>query len=163
TFEDGRTTRCCLEHLWKTYIDERQEVIETSKIIEVLKNKGKVFIDLPRKLGIVADKYTHVLCDNSSGLAQKTATHYRSYGALVRTKQNKDHYDLEVHFKANHRIEIISIEYDSTELAQCIQVDDFEHLYLVDDFIVTHNTIASMMLSRMLNTDTNIFLVPKNS
>jgi hypothetical protein len=37
-------------------------------------------------------------------------------------------------------IEIISIEKVGHEKVQCIKVDNPEHLYLTDDFIVTHNT-----------------------
>jgi phosphate starvation-inducible PhoH-like protein len=37
-------------------------------------------------------------------------------------------------------IEIISIEKVGNEKVQCIKVDNPEHLYLTDDFIVTHNT-----------------------
>jgi replicative DNA helicase len=35
---------------------------------------------------------------------------------------------------------ITSIEYSHEELAQCIMVDNPEHLYVTDDYIVTHNT-----------------------
>ena len=37
---------------------------------------------------------------------------------------------------------IKSIEYAGKDECQCILVDDDEHLYLTDDFIVTHNTVA---------------------
>ena len=37
---------------------------------------------------------------------------------------------------------IKSIEYVGKKECQCIYVDNPEHLYLTDDFIVTHNTIA---------------------
>ena len=37
---------------------------------------------------------------------------------------------------------IKSIEYVGKEECQCIYVDNEEHLYLTDDFIVTHNTIC---------------------
>ena len=44
---------------------------------------------------------------------------------------------------------IKSITYIGKEECQCIYVDDEEHLYLTDDFIVTHNTV-SMSLSFVL-------------
>nr|DAE82979.1 MAG TPA: large terminase [Caudoviricetes sp.] len=44
---------------------------------------------------------------------------------------------------------IKSITYVGKEDCQCIYVDDEEHLYLTDDFIVTHNTV-SMSLSFVL-------------
>ena len=39
---------------------------------------------------------------------------------------------------------IVSIELSGNEEAQCISVEDAEHLYVCDDFIVTHNTIAAI-------------------
>jgi hypothetical protein len=44
---------------------------------------------------------------------------------------------------------IKSIEYVGKKECQCIYVDNEEHLYLTDDFIVTHNTI-SICLSFLL-------------
>ena len=35
---------------------------------------------------------------------------------------------------------VVDITYHSTELAQCIQVEDSNHLYITNDYIVTHNT-----------------------
>jgi replicative DNA helicase len=43
---------------------------------------------------------------------------------------------------------ITSIEYSHDEEAQCIMVDNNEHLYVTDDFIVTHNTT---MFTKMAN------------
>jgi len=41
-----------------------------------------------------------------------------------------------------YKKEIIKIEEDGFEVAQCILIDDPDHLYITDDFIVTHNTTA---------------------
>lgn len=45
-------------------------------------------------------------------------------------------------FKCNyiHRVGIVSIEKVGHEKVQCIKVNNLEHLYLTDNFIVTHNT-----------------------
>ncbi len=45
-------------------------------------------------------------------------------------------------FKCNyiHRVGIVSIEKVGHEKVQCIKVNNPEHLYLTDNFIVTHNT-----------------------
>ena len=36
---------------------------------------------------------------------------------------------------------IVAIEEDGEELCQCIMVDSSDHLYLTDDYILTHNTV----------------------
>ena len=41
--------------------------------------------------------------------------------------------------------EIISVEYVGKEDAKCIYIDDPEHLYVTDDYIVTHNTYMGLM------------------
>jgi ATP-dependent protease Clp ATPase subunit len=43
------------------------------------------------------------------------------------------------------------IEYIGEEEAQCILVDSPEHLYLTDNFVVTHNTLLAQTLARKLN------------
>lgn len=45
-----------------------------------------------------------------------------------------------------HYVGISSIELIGKKEAQCILIEDEEHLYLTDDFIVTHNTIQDKML-----------------
>lgn len=47
---------------------------------------------------------------------------------------------------------ITSIEYSHDEMAQCIMVDNPEHLYVTDDYIVTHNTT---MVTKIANTAKN--------
>jgi len=47
---------------------------------------------------------------------------------------------------------ITSIEYSHDEEAQCIMVDNDEHLYVTDDYIVTHNTT---MFTKLANTAFN--------
>lgn len=42
------------------------------------------------------------------------------------------------------KLGIQSVQYMGKKLAQCIEVDHPDHLYITDDFIVTHNTIAAI-------------------
>lgn len=44
-----------------------------------------------------------------------------------------------------HRVGIKSIEYIGEKLTQCILIENPEHLYITDDFIVTHNTLEEKL------------------
>lgn len=51
TMEDGRHTRCGLNHLWKIYSDAHSQdyvVIGTDEVIKRLENKEQLYIDLPK-------------------------------------------------------------------------------------------------------------------
>lgn len=58
-----------------------------------------------------------------------------------------------------HEIGIKSIEYVGKKEVQCIMVDNDEHLYLTDDFIVTHNTIDEKMRPWMAPLQDNLDLL----
>ena len=48
--------------------------------------------------------------------------------------------------KKNRKLRIKSIKYVGKEVCQCIMVDHPNHLYITDDFIVTHNSALSIQL-----------------
>lgn len=165
TLEDGRTTEACYEHLWQAYMGDlvTPKVVDTARIDAALKAHRRVYLDLPGIPRTVKDVKTTAQYDKKKSLVEQGVSYYRSLGALVEVKEKHDCALLEVEFRASHKIEVKSITYKGKEETQCISVDNAEELYIVDDYIVTHNTIASVMLSRMLKTDTNFFFVPKNS
>lgn len=47
----------------------------------------------------------------------------------------------------NLRLRIVNIEERPPEATQCIMIDSEDHLYVTDDFIVTHNTIISLAVA----------------
>lgn len=59
------------------------------------------------------------------------------------SSKHKSRLNLNAKKQKNWRL-IKSIEYVGKEECQCIYVDDEEHLYLTDDFIVTHNTVVAI-------------------
>lgn len=72
---------------------------------------------------------------------------------LMLSSKHQQRLNLDVAKTKNFRI-IKSIEYVGKKECQCIYVDNEEHLYLTDDFIVTHNTIT-MSLAFVLWSMTN--------
>lgn len=69
-------------------------------------------------------RVTISLCDNTIPLFR------------LQRKQQRVHYRTE----PQQHIFIVNAEYVGEKQAQCIMVDSDEHLYLTEDFIVTHNT-----------------------
>lgn len=55
-------------------------------------------------------------------------------------------YEVVIEYKKERRI--VSIEQVNSEPTQCISIDDSDHLYITNDFIVTHNTIMSAAITK---------------
>jgi len=102
TFEDGRSTKCCNEHLWK-----------------------------------VCNLNTKIKDWNI--LSLKLIRHFLAMGMLLFIPRT----DAEIEATGKDCLQIKSIEFIGQKEAQCIEVDHPDHLYITDDFIVTHNTVAA--------------------
>lgn len=48
--------------------------------------------------------------------------------------------------KFNSKLSMLSIEYVGEEECQCIEIDHPDHLYITDDFVVTHNTVSAQSI-----------------
>lgn len=88
------------------------------------------------------------LCNDVSFLA-------RSLGYIVRVVARKSYYKKSGEMFDNYRIymyndkarklkSITNIELVGKEKCRCIYVDDTEHLYITNDFVVTHNTVQQL-------------------
>lgn len=54
----------------------------------------------------------------------------------------------EIYFPVGGSLEkLVSIDYVGQHKAQCISIDHPDHLYITDDYIVTHNTVAALSLT----------------
>jgi ATP-dependent Clp protease ATP-binding subunit ClpC len=54
-------------------------------------------------------------------------------------------------YKNNLKNEIVKIEYIGKKEAQCIMIEDENHLYITDDYIVTHNTAIVEGLAQLIH------------
>lgn len=59
--------------------------------------------------------------------------------------------------------EIESIEFVGQEEAQCIMIDHPDHLYITDDYIVTHNTVSGCSIALTTNATKVIIVSPMNA
>lgn len=57
--------------------------------------------------------------------------------------------------KTNDHVLIKSIRYDREEEAQCIYVEDKDHLYITNDFVTTHNTFGAILGTAEPSLDPN--------
>lgn len=114
------------------------------------KRLAEDFIYLCRSLGYVAtmsidsrrDKYTNGLAYNitirTHEIIFSSQKHHKRHdegNKIIRTyKRNNDH----VYIKSIKKVDKCD--------ARCIWIDDPLHLYIIDDFIVTHNTAAAVLM-----------------
>lgn len=60
------------------------------------------------------------------------------------------------------RLGIVSYEKRESEETLCISIDSDDSLYIVDDYIVTHNTFTSIALNHLINDAPTVVLCPMN-
>lgn len=110
------------------------------------------FVHLCRSLGYVVKvkedrraKYTNgnVAYDISICTFDKIFT---SRKHTLRYKENERKYKYQYHRTCDH-VRIESIKYSRREEAQCLWLDYPDHLYILDDFITTHNTAGAILAS----------------
>lgn len=75
---------------------------------------------------------------------------------LFRLPRKKDKAAEKNQYSDNLKLRIKSIEYVGTQPTQCIAIDHPEGLYIVNDFIVTHNTSISIFTLDILKKPTMI-------
>lgn len=106
------------------------------------------FMHLCRSLGYIVEihkdnrywKYTNgeayeisIKTDDVIFTSQKHLKRHYKFNKTRQYKKTKDH------------VRIKSIEYVGKKQLQCIKVDDKDHLYIIDDFITTHNSFGAIL------------------
>lgn len=77
---------------------------------------------------------------------------YRGLGGIVeRLIEGEESVLLFKELRSGTRIKLRTVTATGrTELMQCIEIDDPEHLYITDDYIVTHNTVTALVTASRL-------------
>lgn len=106
------------------------------------------FVELCQSLGYIATvsedrrvKYSTGVCYHIT--IQTNDIIFTSDKHMKKYNSNKLKYpNMEFHYKDH--IKITSISYVRDEESQCIMLDSHNHLYLTDNYVVTHNTLLSL-------------------
>lgn len=90
--------------------------------------------------------YTHNGEKRTGRLAYSLYIQGRNVDRLFSVPRKRDR--ARSYLAARHNVEpfhrVVSVEPTEIDNSRCIQVDNLNHLYVTDDYIVTHNTIASL-------------------
>lgn len=189
TFEDGRKAQCCEEHLWTVLRNGENELI-TLQLKDVLSNgidnfkiplmpnllstfsmpkieqNKPIIIDqmdefktIYRILDGKTEAHIKVLSENLTNHIQELV---RKSGGYCKVEECTGSYNIHIDYNKRY-LGIKSIEKTSTEEAQCILIEDEDHLYVTDDYVVTHNTFSSLALSVGLEKALTIIICPLNT
>lgn len=111
---------------------------------------------LVRSLGGVVYKKGSVIDEGLDGSPSKQCMVIRIRNA----KRFTDCGIIEFEIPFSERLQIINIEQAKFEETQCITIDHPDHLYVTDDYIVTHNSLMSMVTLSRKGLRTGICILP---
>lgn len=147
------------------YIDQNSNMSYTTASQQLADNVAY----LVRSIGGIADIVTKVKHFTYKGVRKQGAI---AYQVNIRHSTPSLFFRLEkkaVRANDNHqyskglKLRVESVEFDGFEETQCILIDHPEHLYVTNDFVVTHNTLSGIMLSLVSNADCTIVVAPKRA
>jgi hypothetical protein len=129
------------------------EYVSTSK--DLIENVRWLVLSLGGfcKLSSKIPTYTYKGIKKNGKEAYKLTISFPEKNNIIPFKLSRKNYRVINRVKYDNNKFIKSIEYSHDEEATCIMVDNDEHLFVTDDFIVTHNTT---MITKMANTAMNV-------
>jgi len=128
------------------------EYVSTSK--ELIENVRWLVLSLGGfcKLSSKFPTYTYKGIKKTGKKAYKLTISFPEKNKIIPFKLSRKNDRVVNRLKYENNKFIKSIEYSHDEEATCIMVDNDEHLFVTDDFIVTHNTT---MITKIANTAVN--------
>lgn len=96
-------------------------------------------------------------------VAYQVNIRYKKPSELFRLPKKKERTNDNGQYCNSLKLRLESIQAEDYKECQCISVDSPDHLYITNDFIVTHNTLMGMMMSEMLHADHVIVICPNNA
>lgn len=105
-------------------------------------------------------KYTYKGIKKDGKLSYNLSIRYHSPKELIWLDRKKDKISNDYQYSKFLKNNIKSIKFVGLKEAKCIMIDDFEHLYITDDYIVTHNTESIRDIARRLLPEVT-FVIPE--
>lgn len=157
TFEDGRTARCNPEHLWKVLTPSGKEIVLPLSAfmddfedycIPACDEIEKHYLGTPEERGrlinnALSKEFNNCAIDPKEPeklIEAARSLGYMAHHILIREKPS-------LLFEYKPYIKITNIEYVGETKQRCILIDDPEHLYLAENYVVTHNTYCGVAVS----------------
>jgi len=181
SFDDNTSTECGLEHLWKVFLYNKWEVISIKDILRIYGSRPNIDIPITE-----AVEYAPILSFMPITNAYDIGINYTDTSSLddiyfknsieirldlLRGLQSNSNFNniknkpeyielvqgLGKYVSPTCTKTMIGIKLIRKEKSKCIMVDNEDHTYLTDNFIVTHNTvILSARIVWELFTEKNI-------
>lgn len=107
-------------------INDDQQILWDTVSLQLAKDVQYLVRSIGGKASIVSDNTKHTV-----------VIEYYEAGKLFLLDHKKDRLLNQDNYNA---LELVDIRYIRTDYTQCIMIDSDDHLYITDDFIVTHNT-----------------------
>jgi SNF2 family DNA or RNA helicase len=123
----------------------RQLAFDVKELVQSLGGRARTDTRLP-----------HYTYNGERRVGQRAYRLYISLPAHIqpfRLPRKLEHYAPGKKYEPTRSIE--SIEYDGREEAQCILLDSDNHLYVTDEYIVTHNTLQAIALLLHVRSSSN--------
>lgn len=163
TFIDGRTAYCGKEHLWTVKSNRTSATWETMTLGEMIESDKTYFIPVCKpvnyphqdavidtytvesfvKDGKVPDKYM-INDAKTRDMVLRSLIEYDESKLSDKIKEQIKWLKYSLNHENLDELQITDISLCGREQCRCIMVDNNEHLYLTDNFIVTHNTFIAL-------------------
>lgn len=115
-------------------------------------------------LAQITSRLTHYTYNGEVRTGKRSFTvriRHRNPRSLVSLPRKQNRVSETYQYGDNLLLEIVSVDYIGDSLCQCIAVDHPDHLYITDDYVVTHNTLLTACLSLAIEAQgRSIVIVP---
>ncbi|BEG72476.1 hypothetical protein RVBP21_1040 [Pseudomonas phage BRkr] len=130
---------------------------------------AKQFQYLVRSLGGIAKlafkepTFTYNGVKKYGNMSYRVAVRFDTPSALFRLDRKIARCNDNHQYADNLRLQVKHVNLSDRVECQCIQVEHPDHLYVTDDFVVTHNTYLTSAIAEMLDAELIVVMCPKNA